>query len=118
MWRIAGGNSNGIKPYGDLKEFIPIVERLRNFQAGGNLLNETNVKWHRWEHRENDQQLLRNTSGGARVEYSTSKGEKESLVKRGGRLAAAVGDWSHRVVKVGHDNTRCGHWSPITLALK
>jgi hypothetical protein len=43
-WRIAGGNSNGIKPYGDMKELIPIVERLRNLQAGGILLNETNVE--------------------------------------------------------------------------
>jgi hypothetical protein len=47
-WRTAGGNSNGIKPYGDLKEFIPIVELLRNLQAHGFFLNETNVEWHKW----------------------------------------------------------------------
>jgi hypothetical protein len=41
---ITGGNSNGIKPYGNMKELIPIVERLRNLQAGGILLNETNVE--------------------------------------------------------------------------
>jgi hypothetical protein len=50
-----GGNSNGIKPYGDMKELIPIVERLRNLQSGGILLNETNVEWHKWEHRKNTQ---------------------------------------------------------------
>jgi hypothetical protein len=33
-------------------------------------------------------------------------------------LAVAVGDWSHIVVKTGHDNTGCGWWSYITLALK
>jgi hypothetical protein len=43
-WRIAGGNSNGVKPYDDMKELIPIVERIRNLQAGRILLNETNVE--------------------------------------------------------------------------
>jgi hypothetical protein len=43
-WRIAGGNSNGIKPYGDLKELIPIVEHRRNLQARGFCFNETNGK--------------------------------------------------------------------------
>jgi hypothetical protein len=66
-WMIAGGNSNGSKPYGDMKELIPIVERLRNLQAGGILLNETNVEWHKWEHRDNAQKLLRNTFGSANV---------------------------------------------------
>jgi hypothetical protein len=72
-WIMAGGNSNGIKPYGDMEKLIPIMKRLRNLQAGGIFLNETNVEWHKWDHRENSQQLLRNTSGGANVEYSTSK---------------------------------------------
>jgi hypothetical protein len=49
-FRLVGGNANGIKPYGDLAEFIPIVERLKSLQAGSILLNETNVEWHRWEH--------------------------------------------------------------------
>jgi hypothetical protein len=100
-----------------MKERIPIVERLTNLQSGGILLNETNVEWHKWEHRENAQQLLPNTFGGANVEYSTSKEKIESRVKPGGTLAAAVGDWSHRV-KTGHDNTGWGQWSYITLALK
>jgi hypothetical protein len=33
-------------------------------------------------------------------------------------LASAVGDWSHREVKTGIDDTGCGRWSYITLALK
>jgi hypothetical protein len=56
-----------------MKELIPIVERMRNLQAGEFLLNETNVEWHKWEHRENAQQLFWNTFGGANVEYRTSK---------------------------------------------
>jgi hypothetical protein len=36
----------------------------------------------------------------------------------GGTLAASAGDWSHRVVKTGYDNTGCGRWSYIFLALK
>jgi hypothetical protein len=49
-WRIAGGNSNGSKPYDYMNELIPIVERLKYLQAGGILLNEINVEWHKWEH--------------------------------------------------------------------
>jgi hypothetical protein len=101
-----------------MKEAIPIVERLRNLQAGGILLNETKVEWHKWEHRDNAQKILRNTFGSANVEFSTTKEKFESRVKPGGTLAAAVGDWSHIVVKTGIDDTGCGRWSYITLALK
>jgi hypothetical protein len=107
-WRIAGGDSNGIKPYGDMKELIPIVEHLRNLQAGGILLNETNVEWHKWEHRDNAEKLLRNTFGSV----------NENRAKPGGTLTAAVGDWSHIVVKTGIEDTGCGRWSYITLARK
>jgi hypothetical protein len=71
-----------------MKELIPLVKRMRNLQAGGILINETNVEWHKWEHRENSQQLLRNTFGGANVEYSTSKEKIESRVKPGGHLSS------------------------------
>jgi hypothetical protein len=64
-WRIAGCNSNSITPYGDLKELIPTVKLLRTLQTGRILLDETNVEWHKWEHRENAQKLLRNTFSGA-----------------------------------------------------
>jgi hypothetical protein len=105
-------------PYGDMKELIRIVERLRNLQAGGILLNETNVEWQKWEHRNNAQKLLRNTFGSVNVEFSTTKEKFEDRVKPGGTLTAAVGDWSHRVVKPGIDDTGCGRWSYINLALK
>jgi hypothetical protein len=42
-WRFVSGNVNRLKPYGDLKEIITIVNKLRHLQAGGILLNETNV---------------------------------------------------------------------------
>jgi hypothetical protein len=64
------------------------------------------------------EKTLRNTFGIANVEYSTTKEKFESRVKPGGTLAAAVGDWSHRVVKTGNDDTGCRWWSYITLALK
>jgi hypothetical protein len=95
-----------------------VVERLRNLQAGGILLNETNVEWHKWEHRDNAQKLLRNTFGSVNVEFSTTKEKFENRVKPGGALIVTVGDWSHRVVKTVIDDTGCGLWSYITLALK
>jgi hypothetical protein len=77
------------------------VERLESLQAGSVLLNETNVEWHRWEHRDNAQILLRNTFGGARGEFGTSKSKFESSYKPGGTLSAAVGPWANIVVKSG-----------------
>jgi hypothetical protein len=71
-----------------MKELIPIVECLRNLQAGGILINETNVEWHKWEQRENAQQLLRNTFDGTNGEYITLKEKNESRVKPGGHLGS------------------------------
>jgi hypothetical protein len=111
-FRLVGGNANGIKPYGYLAKFIPIVERLKSLQAGSVLLNETKVEWHRWEHCETAKKLLRNTFVGARVEFSTSKSKFESS------LSAAVGPWANRDVKSGQDGTGCGRWTHLTYALK
>jgi hypothetical protein len=80
-------------------------------QVGGILLNETNVEWHKWENRDNAQKLLRNNFGSASVEFSTTKEKFESRVNPVGSLAAAVGDWSHIVVKTGIDDTGCGRSS-------
>jgi hypothetical protein len=76
------------------------------------------VEWHKWEHRDNAQKMLRNTFGSANIDYSTTTTKIESRVNPGSTLAAAVGDWWHRVVKTGNDDTGCGWWSYITLALK
>jgi hypothetical protein len=63
-FRLVGGNTNGIKPYGDLAKFIPTVERLKSLQAGSVLLNESNVEWYRWEHREAAQSYSATLSAG------------------------------------------------------
>jgi hypothetical protein len=76
------------------------------------------VEWHKWEYCDNAQKLLRNTFGSAHVEFSTTKEKFESRVKPGVTLAAAVGDWSHIVVKTGINNTGCGRYSYITLSLR
>jgi hypothetical protein len=62
--------------------------------------------------------VLQNTFGSANVEFSTTKEKFENRVKPGGTLTAAVGDWSHRGVKTGIDDTGCRRWSYITRALK
>jgi hypothetical protein len=54
------------------------------------LLNETNVEWHRWEHRKNAQKLPHNTFGGEWVELSTSKSKFESSYKPGGTLSLCI----------------------------
>jgi hypothetical protein len=117
-FRLVCDNVNGIKPYEDLAEFILIVERLKLLQAGSVLLNETNTEWHRWEHCKNAQKILRNTFGGALVDFSTSKFKFESSYKPGRTLSTAVGPWAKRVVKYGKDGTGCGRWTYLTYALK
>jgi hypothetical protein len=116
--RLVGGNANGIKPYGDLSEFIPIVKRLKSLQTGSVLLNETNVEWHQWEHRGTVKKILCNIFGGSRVELSTSKYKFESSYKPGGTLSAAVGPWANIIVKSGQDGTGCGRWAYLTYELK
>jgi hypothetical protein len=76
------------------------------------------MEWHRWKHHENAQKLLRNTFGGARVEFSTSKSKFEISYKPGGTLSAAVGPWAKRVVKYGQDGTGCDRWTYLHYALK
>jgi hypothetical protein len=117
-FRLVGGNTNGIKPYGYLAVCIPIVEIFKSLQTGSVLLNETNVEWHLWEHRENAKKLIRNTFGGERVESSTSNSKFESSYKPRGTLSAAVGPWANRVVKSGQDGTWCGRGTYMTYALK
>jgi hypothetical protein len=72
IWRIIGGNVNGIKPYGDMGDFLTILERLRALQVGTISFSETNVEWHKFLLRDNTQSLLQKAFGSARVEYSTS----------------------------------------------
>jgi hypothetical protein len=62
--------------------------------------------------------MLRNIFGTANVEFSTTKEKFENHAKPGGTLTASVGDWSHRVVKTGIEDTGCGRWSYINLSLK
>jgi hypothetical protein len=48
------------------------------------------------------------------VEYSTSKTKFEGRYKPGGTVMASLGNWTHRVVDSGSDDTGCGRWSYVT----
>jgi hypothetical protein len=41
IWRFFGGNVNGIKPYGDMGDFLTILERLQALQVGTIAFSET-----------------------------------------------------------------------------
>jgi hypothetical protein len=102
IWRIIGGNVNGIK-----------------LQVGTIVFSETNVEWHKFLLRDNAQSLLQKAFVSARVEYSTSSSKFETKHnKPGGTLCAALGSWVHRVIGSGKDNTGCGRWSYTTYAAK
>jgi hypothetical protein len=91
IWRIIRGNVNGIKPYGDMGDFLTILERLRALQVGTIAFSETNVEWHKFLLRYNTQSLLQKVFGSARVEYSTSSSKLETTHnKPGGTLCAAL----------------------------
>jgi hypothetical protein len=119
IWRIIGGNVNGIKPYGDMGDFLTILERLRALQVGTIAFSETNVEWHKFLLRDNTQSMLQKAFGSARVEYSTSSSKFETTHnKPGGTLCAALGSWVHRVIGYGKDETGCDRWSYISYAAK
>jgi hypothetical protein len=106
IWIITGGNVNGIKPYGDMGDFLTILERLRALQVGTFAFSETNVEWHKFLLRDNTQSLVQKALGSARVEYSTSSSKLETTHnKPGGTLCAALGSWVHRVIGSGKDET-------------
>jgi hypothetical protein len=44
IWRIIGGNSNGLRPYGDMADLISIAKRTRALQSGTITLSETNTE--------------------------------------------------------------------------
>jgi hypothetical protein len=56
---------------------------------------------------------LQKTFGDAWVEYKTSK-KIEGRYNPGGTIAAALGNWSHRVINSGSDVAGCGRWSYVT----
>jgi ABC-type enterochelin transport system ATPase subunit len=45
-WRLVGGNTNGIKPYGGSSDLISVMERLKSLQTGTVAFQETNLEWH------------------------------------------------------------------------
>jgi hypothetical protein len=113
-----GGNANGIKPYTNDKGMISMSSNLRGLQAEPVGIIESNVKWQEYEWRENTYQTLLKKFGDARVEYNTSNTKFEGRYKPGGTVAAALGNWSHRVVDSGSDATGCGCWSYVTYGGK
>jgi hypothetical protein len=97
---------------------ISMYSNLRGLQSGLVSIGETNVKWQKYEWRENTYQTLRKTFGDARVEFSTSKAKFEGRYKPGDTATAALGAWTHRVVDAGCDAIGCGRWSYITYGGK
>jgi hypothetical protein len=115
-WRLVGGNTNGIKPYGGSADLISVMERLELLQTGTVAFQETNLEWHNKSYRDEFQKLLVKAFGAARVDYSTTKYKFEtSPFKPGGTASAALGKMVHRVVNTDRDDTVCGRWSYITF---
>jgi hypothetical protein len=115
-WRLVGGNTNGIKPYGGSADLISVMERLMLLQTGTVAFQETNLEWHNKSYRDEFQKLLVKAFGAASVDYSTTKDKFEtSPFKPGGTVSARLGKMVHRVVETGRDDTGCGRWSYITF---
>jgi hypothetical protein len=118
-WRLVGGNTNGIKPYGGSSDLISVMERLKLLQTGTVAFQETNLEWHNKGYRDEFQKLLVKAFGSARVDHGTSKDKfKTSPFKPGGTASSALRKMVHRVVKTDRDDTGCGRWSYITFNVK
>jgi hypothetical protein len=91
IYRHYGGNSNGLKPFGEHPDLIYGLKNLRRLQTGGISLIETNVKWKKYDYRANTEKLLRKTFGSTNIAYSTSDEHmEESHYKPGGTVTAAL----------------------------
>jgi hypothetical protein len=91
-WRLVGGNTNGIKPYGGSAELISVMERLKLLQTGTVAFQETNLEWYNKGYRDEFQKLLVKAFGVSRVDQSTTKDKFEtSPFKPGGTASAARG---------------------------
>jgi hypothetical protein len=91
-WRIIGVNVNGPRPFGDMASLITVAERLRALQTESVAFSETNVEWHKYELRENMQNLFTKSCGAARMEYCTSSDKFERTYhNRGSTTCGALG---------------------------
>jgi hypothetical protein len=108
-WRLIGGNTNVIKPYGRAADLISVLKRLKLLQARTVTFQETNLEWYNKGYRDEFQKLLVKAFGAARVDHSTTKDKFEtSPFNPGGTASVALGEMVHRVMKTGQDNTGCG----------
>jgi hypothetical protein len=108
-WRLVGGNTNGIKPYGGAADLISVLTRLKLLQTGNVAFQGKSLEWHNKGHRDEFQKLLVKAFGAARVDCSTTKDKFEtSSFKPGGTASAALGKMVHGVVKTRRDDTGCG----------
>jgi hypothetical protein len=51
-WRLVGGNTNGINPYGGAADLISVLARLKLLQTRTVAFQETNLEWHNKGHRD------------------------------------------------------------------
>jgi hypothetical protein len=103
-WRLVGGNTNRIKPYGGSADLISVMERPKVLQTGTVAFQEINLEWHNKGYRDEFQKNLVKAFGEARVDHSTTKYKFETLpFKPGGTASAALGEMVHRAVETGPD---------------
>jgi hypothetical protein len=57
-WRLVGGNTNGIKPYGGSADLISVIERLKLLQTGTIAFQETNLECHNKSYRDEFQKTF------------------------------------------------------------
>jgi hypothetical protein len=92
VYRHYGGNINGLKPFVEHSDLISGIKNLRNLQAGGPSLIETNFKWKKYEYRANTEKLLCKFFGATRISYSTlDERVEESHYKPGGTEISTLG---------------------------
>jgi hypothetical protein len=113
-----GGKANGMIPINNYKGMTAMAGNFKGFQTGSVSMIETNVEWKHFQYRKTNNQLLRKTFGGARVELCTSYISFKGRYKPGGTATAVLENWSHRVIGSGGDPPGCGRWSYVTYGGK
>jgi hypothetical protein len=80
-WRLVGGNTNGIKPYGGSADLIIVMERIKLLQTGTVAFQETYLEWHNKGYQDEFQNILVKAFGASRVGHSTTKDKFETQTR-------------------------------------
>lgn len=114
-FRILLQNPNGIRPSVTEPEFLFSLHICHEIGAGAICLAETNLNWHRSQHRASMRRCLHRHWKSSRFQISVPKEEFLSNYQPGGTATIITDQWTSRIISTGMDPYDLGRWSFVHL---